>query len=366
MKKEREGKKGFNRRDFVKIAFAGLGVGAGMKAGLGKAAFAGTKKLKFTFACYPHDRMQALMSGEVDVEGVDLNFLPMEIEEVFWRQLRHQEFDGSELSFSSYTMARSRGDETYIAIPVFPLRMFRHSYAFINVKKGINKPEDLKGKTVGVPEYQQSAGLWLRGALQHEYGVYPRDIKWRAGGLEQPGREEKLRLQLPPDVDYQSIPRDKTLSRMLDAGEIDALFTALPPSCFEKGSPNVKRLFENYPEAEKQYYLKTKIFPIMHVVAIKRSVYKENPWLAMSLYKAFVKSKDIAMERVRYGLLPWSVWEMDRTKQIMGDDWWPYGINKSRQTIEALCQYSFEQGLSAKKMTVEDLFAPETFDEFKH
>ncbi|MCX8022075.1 MAG: hypothetical protein N2745_04810 [Syntrophorhabdaceae bacterium] len=328
------------------------------------------KKLRFTFACSPYDRMYPLMTGIVVPEGMDFNFIPLEVEETFWRQLRHQEFDGSEMSMSSYTMARSRGDDRFIAIPVFTSRFFRHSCVYINVHKGIEKPEDLKGKVVGVPEYQMTAALWLRGIFQHEYGVHPREIHWRSGGEEVPGREEKIKLNLPPDIDYQPIPKDKTLSNMLDAGEIDALFTARTPSCFAKGSPNVKRLFENYVEVEKEYYRRTKIFPIMHTITIKRKVYEENPWVAMSLYKALSAAKEITLKQLHltsalHAMLPWLVSHVEETKKVLGDDWWPYGIEKNRETIEAICKYSYEQGLSARLMTIEELFAPETFDEFK-
>jgi 4,5-dihydroxyphthalate decarboxylase len=326
----------------------------------------------FTFSCLPYLHMHALIDGTVKPEGIDLNFIPLEVEEIFWRQLKHEEFDGSEMSLSSYTMARSRGDDRFIAIPVFTLRIFRHSCVYINVHKGITRPTDLIGKTIGLPEYQMTACLWLRGIFQHEYGVHPNQIHWRGGGQETPGREEKLKLRLPPDIDYQPIPHDKTLSEMLDAGELDAMFTARTPSCFTKGSPNVKRLFENIMEAEKEYYLRTGIFPIMHTITLKRSVYEENPWMAMSLYKACLRSKNMVLEKLKqtggaplYAILPWGGWEAERTKRIMGDDWWPYGIEKNRVTIDALCQYSFEQGLSERRMTVEELFAPETFDEFK-
>jgi len=326
----------------------------------------------FTFSCLPYLHMHPLIDGTVRPEGIDLNFIPLEVEEIFWRQLKHEEFDGSEMSLSSYTMARSRGDDRFIAIPVFTLRIFRHSCVYVNVHKGITRPTDLIGKTIGLPEYQMTACLWLRGIFQHEYGVHPNQIHWKGGGQETPGREEKLKLRLPPDIDYQPIPHDKTLSVMLDAGELDAMFTARTPSCFTKGSPNVKRLFENFIETEKEYYLRTGIFPIMHTITLKRSVYEENPWMAMSLYKACLRSKNMVLEKLKqtggaplYAILPWGGWEAERTKRIMGDDWWPYGIEKNRVTIDALCQYSFEQGLSERRMTVEELFAPETFDEFK-
>lgn len=329
-------------------------------------------KKQLTFACQPYLHMQAIKDGTVVPEGIDLNFLPMEVEEIFWRQLKHEEFDISEMSLSSYTMARSRGDDRFIAIPVFPMRIFRHSCVYVNVNKGIENPTDFIGKTVGVPEYQMTAVMWLRGIFQHQYNVHPNQIHWRSGGQEDPGREEKLKLQLPPDIDYKPIPPDKTLSQMLDSGELDGLFTARIPSCFAKGSPNVKRFFTNILDTERDFFLKTSIYPIMHTVVIKRSMYEENRWVAKSLFKAFLRSKDIVLENLRsttgaplYAIMPWGAWEAERTRQIMGEDWFPYGIEKNRITVEALCQYSFEQGLSVRRMTMEELFAPETFDEFK-
>jgi 4,5-dihydroxyphthalate decarboxylase len=195
-------------------------------------------------------------------------------------------------------------------------------------------------------------------------------VHWRGGGVDVPGRVEKLKLTLPSYIDYKSIPSDKTLSGMLDAGEIDALFTARAPSSFTSGSPNVKRLFENYWDVEQDYFQRTGIFPIMHTVVIKRTLYEKDPWVAMSLYKALVASKNMALKSLQntaalHCSLPWLVHHVDLSRRVIGDDWWSYGIEKNRKAIETLCQYLFEQGLSAKKMSVEELFTPETFDEFK-
>lgn len=327
-------------------------------------------RLHFAFACAPYDRMWALMDGSVVPEGLELNFVPLEVEEIFWRQLRHGEFDGCEMSLSSYTMARSRGDDRFVAIPVFTSRFFRHSCVYVNTSRGIAAPQDLKGKVVGVPEYQMTAAVWLRGLFQHEYGVHPREIHWRTGGLEVPGREEKLRLELPADVDCRPIPDGKTLSRMLSEGEIDALLTARTPSGFLDGSPNVGRLFRDYRTEEQEYYRRTGIFPIMHCVVIRRAVYEAHPWVAMALYKACRAAKDRALAHLRdtnalYASLPWLVREVESTREIMGHDWWPYGVEKNRDAIETLCQYSFEQGLSARLMDAGELFAREALDEFK-
>lgn len=324
--------------------------------------------LPLAFACPPYDRILPLAQGRVVPQGIRLNYISLEVEEIFWRQLRNQEFDVSESSLSSYVMLRSRGDERFIAIPVFTSRYFRHSCVFINTDKGIREPRDLKGRVVGLPEYQITAVVWLRGIFQDEYGVHPRDVHWRSGGEEEPGRKEKIDLHLPPDIDLQPIPPDKYLSRMLEEGELDAMFTARAPSSFEKGSPNVAQLFENPREVEEQYYLKTGIFPIMHTVILKRDIYEKNPWIAMNLYKAFCRAKDMVIKSyletaALHVTLPWVHEEMERTKKILGEDWWPYGLKKNRKVLETFLRYHHDQGLSRKLLSVEELFAPETVDE---
>ena len=301
-------------------------------------------------------------------EGVRLDYLSLDVEEIFWRQLRNQEFDVSESSLSSYVMLRSRGDDRFIAIPVFTSRFFRHACVFINTHKGIREPQDLRGKIVGLPEYQITAVVWLRGIFQDEYGLLPREIRWRNGGEETPGRTEKIELHLPSEIDLQPILPGKTLSQMLETGELDAMFTARAPSCFIKGSPNVARLFENYRQVEEAYYRKTGIFPIMHTVIIKRDVYEKNPWTAMNLYKAFCEAKEMvtksyAETAALHVIIPWIHHEIDRTKKIMGEDWWPYGIGRNRHVLETFLRYHHEQGLSTRLMTIEELFAPETVDE---
>lgn len=328
-------------------------------------------RLPLTFACSPYDRIMPLADGRVIPEGIDLNFLSLGVEEVFWRQLRNQEFDVSESSLSSFVMLRSRGDERFIAIPIFTSRFFRHSCVFINTQKGIRRPQDLKGKIVGLPEYQITAVVWLRGIFQHDYGVSPRDVIWRSGGEETPGRVEKIKLNLSSDIDLEPVPPDKYLSKMLEDGELDALFTARAPSSFTRGSPNVARLFENYREVEEEYFKRTGIFPIMHTIILKRDMYEKNPWIAMSLFKAFSRAKELTIHS--YGetaalhvTLPWIHPELEYIKKIMGEDWWPYGMRRNRKTLETFLAYHHEQGLSSRLMTVEELFAPETLDaEFK-
>lgn len=327
-------------------------------------------KLQISLACGKYDHTRALQDGTVVPEGIDLNYISLEAEEVFWRMLHNGEFDASEVSLSSYTMAVSRGISDLIAIPVFVSRVFRQSCVYVNAGSGIERPEDLKGKRVGVPEYQITAAVWTRGFLEDDYGVAPRDVLWHTGGLEQPGRTEKIALELPAEIKIQSIPADKTLSQMLDSGEIDALVTARMPSCFSAGSPGVRRLLPNYMEVEADYYQRTGIFPIMHTVAIKRSIYERNPWVAQSLFKAFNQARDASYETLldvnaSHYPLPWMISSVDEVRKSWGDDFWPYGVQKNRKTLEALVRYSFDQGLSRRKLQVEELFAKETLDEFK-
>lgn len=328
-------------------------------------------RLRLSYAStYDYDRTRALADGRVSPDGIDLNFMVLPtIEDVFWRTARYQDFDSSEFSFQSYLVSKAsaRGDALpLIAIPVFPSRVFRHSAIYVNVEAGIEKPEDLKGKTVGVPEYQMTAATWVRGILQHEYGVHPEDVGvWRTGGLEQPGRIEKLKLNLPEGVRTEPIPASKTLNEMLEGGEIDALVTARMPSSFKKGSPRVRRLFEDYAAVEKEYYKKTGIFPIMHTVVIRRDVYEANRWIARNLQKAFDEAKALALEQAYEGgvlaySMPWMIPAIEEQRALFGEDPWPYGIERNLEAIGALAQYSYEQGLSERKVEAEELFAPET------
>lgn len=322
---------------------------------------------ELTLACDLNDRTRALHDGTVRPTGVDLNFLPLQIEETFWRMLKHQEFDAAEMSMSSYMMTHDRGRPELVAIPVFPSRFFRHSCVFVNTDAGIDDPEDLRGKKVGVPEYQMTASLWVRGVLEHEYGVRPSDMEWYHGGEEDAGREEKLELSLPEEVRLHDLPTERTLSEMLKTGDLDALVTARAPSSFETDA--VERLFPNFREVESEYYRRTGIFPIMHTVVLRRDVYDERPWVAQELYKAFTAAKDHCLERIGdtgelQVSLPWVHKELEATREMMGWDYWPYGVEDNRETLEAMTQYSSEQGLTTEKLAVDDLFASNTYDEY--
>lgn len=327
-------------------------------------------KIRLTLACWDYDRTRALQEGAAQVEGVELTYLPLRVEETFWRMLRYQEFDAAELSMGSYLMARDKGFPKLIAIPVFPSRCFRHSCIYINTDAGIKEPKDLVGKRVGVPEYQITMAVWARGILQHEYGVKPEQMKWFTGGEEHPGREDKIKHNLPASIDIRPIAPDQTLSSMLESGVIDAMISAHMPSPFVRRSPKVKRLIPNFPAVEKDYYRRTKIFPIMHTVALREEVYEKHPWVAQSFCKAFEESKRLCKESMyefsalKY-MLPWSIAEMEENREIFGDDGWPYGLEANRHVLETLVRYTHEQGLIGKPLDVKSLFAPNTLEEFK-
>ncbi|HKA31727.1 MAG TPA: PhnD/SsuA/transferrin family substrate-binding protein [Candidatus Binatia bacterium] len=328
-------------------------------------------KIKLTLACWDYDRTRALQDGGVEIEGVDLTYLPLRVEETFWRMLRYGEFDAAELSMGSYLMAREKGAPRLIAIPVFPSRAFRHSCIYINTKSGIKEPKDMAGKRVGVPEYQITMAIWARGILEHEYGVKPEQMKWLTGGEEHPGREDKIRHDLPKTLDIRPIGPEQTLSSMLERGDIDAMISAHMPSPFVRRSPNVTRLIPDFPRVEKDYYRRTKIFPIMHTVALREDFYEKHPWVAQSLYKAFAESKKICQESMyefsalKY-MLAWSIAEMEEERELFGTgERWPYGLEANRHVLETLVQYAHEQGLIKNRPDLKSLFAPNTLEEFK-
>ncbi|MGH7949467.1 MAG: ABC transporter substrate-binding protein [Candidatus Binataceae bacterium] len=327
-------------------------------------------KLNLSLACWGYDRTTALADGTVCPEGIDLNFQVLDVEETFFRMLRNKEFDVAEMSMSSYCVTLGRGNSDFVAIPVFPSRFFRHSCIFVATKSGIENPEDLIGKRVGVPEYQLTAPVWIRGILQDGYGIDPSSVTYLTGGEEEPGREEKLKLDLPKKFRIEPIGPDKTLTRMLADGEIDALYTARAPSTFYSEPDKVRRLFPNFVEVEKTYFAKTKIFPIMHVVVIRREIYERDRWVAQALCKAFGQAQrrtydDLLVSASLKTMLPWQIAMVEDTIATLGREWWPYGIEKNRQVIETFTRYHHEQGLSPHRLTLEEMFAPETFAEFK-
>ncbi|MGH9495311.1 MAG: hypothetical protein ACRD3B_09960 [Candidatus Sulfotelmatobacter sp.] len=327
-------------------------------------------KLRLTMACSSYDRTRALVDGRVPVDGIELVWLDLPIEEIFFRMLRHQEFDAAELSLSSYVLSLFAENPRLIALPVFPSRFFRHSCVFIHRDSRIREPKDLIGKRVGVPEYQMTAGVWIRGILSDEYQVPVASVKYFRGGEEQPGRPEKIPLSLPPGIRLESIGPAQTLSAMLESGEIDALYTARMPSSFANGSGKVRRLFEDYQQVEQEYYSRTKIFPIMHVIAIRRNVYEKSPWIAQSLCTAFTRAQKIASDELYdsgalHFMLPWLLRHVEETRALMGADFWPYGLEPNAHTLETFLRYSFEQGLAKRRLKPEEIFAPESLESFK-
>lgn len=323
--------------------------------------------LELSLACCDYDRTRAIFDGRVRIEGCALTATALEPEEAFHRAFKYQEFDVSELSLSSYTVQVARGENRYVAIPAFVSRVFRHSGIYIRGDRGIARPQDLKGKTLGVPEYQMTANVWIRGMLQDEYGVRPSDIRWRNGGLEQPGREERTKLSLPSEVDLKPIPAGSTLSAMLEAGDLDGVLAARPPSCFLRGAPHVARLFPDFRKSEQDYFRRTRIFPAMHVIGIRKSLLEKHAWLAVNVMKAFIQAKALCWQELGqighlYNSLPWGVADFADARALMGEDYWSYGLEPNRHVLEAFTRYHHEQGLSPRKVSPDEMFAPAACD----
>lgn len=325
--------------------------------------------LRLTLGCWDYDRTRALLEETVRPDGIELTYLTMPVEETFFRMLRHHEFDVAEMSLSSYVLSLNDDKPPFIAIPVFPSRFFRHSCIYVTDRSGIKNPKDLIGKRIGTPEYQMTAPVWIRGILAEEYGVPVDSVVYVTGGEESPGRPEKLPLHLPASIKIEPIGPTQTLSQMLQSGEIDALHTARMPSSYSDGSGKVRRLFENYAEVERTYYQKTKIFPIMHTVVIRRELYEKNRWIAQSLFKAFVAAQKITYDDLHQTaalktMLPWLTDHVEQAEKILGKDFWPYGMQSNQHVLKTFLRYSKEQGLAKKLYAPEELFAPETFEAF--
>ena len=326
--------------------------------------------LALTLACWNYDRTRALFDGRVRPDGIDLTCLDLPVEETFFRMLRHREFDVAEMSLSSYVVSLFTPDPPFVAIPVFPSRFFRHSCIYVSTVAGIERPEQLTGRTIGTPEYQMTAPVWIRGILADDHGVAVDSVTYLTGGLEEPGRPEKIALELPPTIRVRRIGSNQTLSAMLAAGEIDALYTARAPSSFSAGDGRVKRLFADFLAVERAYFERTRIFPIMHTVVIRREIYQRQRWIAQSLAKAFAAAQraayaDLAETAALKTMLPWLVAHLEDTRRAMGSDFWPYGLAANTTALETFLRYSHEQGLSPRRLAPEDLFAPETLESFK-
>ena len=318
-------------------------------------------EVKLTLACGRYDRTQALIDGRVRAEGVELNFLPLRPGETFWRMLNNGEFDASEMSLSSYTILRSEGDERFVAIPVFPSRVFRHSAVYLRADSPIRAPSELKGKRIGVADYQMTAAVWVKGFLQHDYGVQPQDATWVIG---RPVR----RIPALEGIRLEQAPAGVSLEALLERGDIDALISVMLPRALGTG---VKRLFPDFRQVETEYYRKTGIFPIMHTLVLKQNLYEVHPWLAISLYKAFCRARDSAYrwlydtDALPVGL-PWIIDEIEAARRLFGPQIWDYSVEGSRPTLEALVTYVHEQGLTRRKMAVDELFVPNVRPDMAH
>jgi 4,5-dihydroxyphthalate decarboxylase len=326
-------------------------------------------KLPLTLACENYDRTRALQTGDVAVEGASLTYLTLPVEETFFRMVSNQEFDVSELSLSTYVMTLRSDPSPFVAVPVFPSRAFRHSGIYVNVAAGIRKPEDLRGRKVGVPEYQVTAAVWIRGILAEHHHVPVDSVHYKTGGLHAPGRVEKVAFPSPEGVDISPIAQGRTLADMLVTGEIDALYSPRTPQPFTDRRPEVARLFQDSGAVERAYFTQTRIFPIMHVVAVRRAIYDAHPWVARSLQKAFERSRAMAMTgmdetaSLRY-MLPWLHDEVARTRAVMGEDYWSYGLEDNEATLRTFLGYAYEQGLADRLWDPADLFAPECREAF--
>jgi 4,5-dihydroxyphthalate decarboxylase len=321
--------------------------------------------LRLAFGCGDYDRTRPLVDGTVHAEGIALDWERVDTpHELFVRVLRG-EFDVAEMSLSGLTNAIARGNTELIGLPVFTSRLFRHSFIFVNANSGIARPQDLVGRRVGVPDYTVSAAVWIRGMLQHDYGVAPSQLRWFLGGLNEPGHVVPLATRLPDDVEIQEIPSSETLGGLLEAGELDAVISPGLPEVFKRRSPKVRRLFENYPEVEADYFRRTGIVPIMHVVIMRRRIYEENRWIARSLYEGFSEAKRHCLRSLSEtgaprATLVWLQSYLEHERATFGADPWPYGFDANRKTIEALATYVHEQGLAERLVPAEELFAAET------
>lgn len=325
--------------------------------------------IHLTIAMGDYDQVRDFAYGEVKAKGIDITFLCCEIEEIAHRFTSYREWDVSEMSLGLYVSSLSREDKGSIAIPIFPSRSFRHSSIFTRKEGGVKKPEDLAGKRVGIPVWSQTAVVYVRGYLMHEVGIPLEQIDWYQAGVNEPGRQEHTELRLPPRVHCTRVP-DRTLSEMLLSGDLDAVISARPPAPFLRGDPSIVRLFPDFQAVEEAYFRKTGIFPIMHTVVIRRDVYERHPWVAMNLFQAFEEAKKRSLNRAlstnaaRFPI-PWYASYAMKARELFGEDFWPYGIEANRVTLEAFLRYAHEQGVARRLLSVEELFCEEVQTAYK-
>ena len=326
-------------------------------------------KLQLSVAVGDYDRTRALIDGSVAIDGVDPIFMTLVPEEIFFRAFRAAEFDICELSLSSYTVKTAQDNSPYIAVPAFVSRAFRHTAIYVRTDR-VKKPQDLKGRKVGLPEYQLTANVWARALLDDEYGVKPADIHWIRGGIEEPGRPEKLAIKLPPGVRLDNAPEGATISGLLEAGEIDGFIAPRPPTLVEKGHPHIGWLFPDPIAVAKDYFKRTGLFPIMHVIGIRRTLAEKHPWLPGAVFKAFEQAKAVGLEKLSDTsatkvTLPFVEEALKNARTLMGEDYWSYGVEHNRKVLDYFLGQHHAQGLSSRRVSVDELFHPGTYEAFK-
>ncbi|SAK77455.1 4,5-dihydroxyphthalate decarboxylase [Caballeronia temeraria] len=327
-------------------------------------------KLNLSVAVGNYDRMRPLVDGEVQIDGVDPTFMLQDPEEIFFRAFRHADYDICELSLSSFSVKTAAGTSPYIGVPIFPSRAFRHTSIYVRNDRGIESPADLKGKRIGVPEYQLTANVWARLFLEEDHGLKPSDVTWVRGGYEEAGRPEKISLKLPGDVRLENAPESQTISGLLASGEIDAVIGPRAPSCFTNGNPNVKYLFDDPQKAAADWYTRTKLFPIMHLLGVRRTLAEQHPWLPGAVAKAFEKSKALALARLNDTsatkvTLPFVEEQLRNARRLMGHDFWSYGFEPNRHVLSRFLERHHKEGLSSRLLQPEELFHPATLESFK-
>jgi 4,5-dihydroxyphthalate decarboxylase len=325
--------------------------------------------LNVSVAIGDYDRNRPLIDGAVKIDGVDPVFMKLCPEEIFFRAFRTQDFDVCELSLSSFTLKTALGTCPYVGIPAFVSRCFRHTSIYVRTDR-VNEPQELKGRKIGVPEYQLTANVWARAILEDDFGVKPSDIHWIRGGIEHAGRPEKIAVKLPKGVRLDDAPEGVTISELLDQGKIDGFMAPRAPAPAALANPNVGWLFRDPIAAGRDYYRRTGIFPIMHLIGLRRTLAERHPWLAAAVFKAFEQSKSVALEQLSdvsatKVTLPFVEETLKATRDLMGEDFWPYGVEPNVKTLEAFLRHHHGQGISPRLVAVAEMFHPATLETFK-
>ncbi len=368
---DREKSNTISRRDFIKTTALAAGA-VGVLAAGGQAATQDKDKpdgLPITMAGYNLDRTRAFFEGQVNVEGCDFQIEQQGIGDLNTHVFSGpQTLDVTEIGLHPFMLAyANEGFRDYSLLPIYPIRVFRHKSIFIRTDRGIKGPEDLRGRKVATPGFSSTSLTWLRGIMKHEYGVSPEEIQWyvsaKDSSAEAAGKVSKQESMVPKGLSVSQGPEGKDESDMLESGEVDALFHAAEPRAYIEGHPKVARLFPDFRKTERAYFKQTGIFPIMHAVAIRNTLVEQNPWLPEAVFNAYSQAKQIMYDQLKKMgwatiSLPWVPQEIEETRALMGENFWPYGIETNRKALEALCQYSYEQGLTSKRLTIEDLFEP--------